>query len=205
MVLLYQSSEVAVTPKAGGNVRLGSDSHLKVTLLTLYSASSHTLLEAPSDYNTFCWCRVALRWTYNIIHTTLLRRMKGTNISRVGSRRRAWRRTLLMCWRKTTPLGVFQASKMGIGFRISWLLCQMIRLSGCGHYTLLRIWDGMTITNALSNTGVETLSKAWDGWCGSQPMLSISFTPLSVALTATHHQNASILKRTLRTGSGRHK
>jgi len=54
----------------------------------------------------------------------------------------------------------FQASKTRIASRSSWLPCQMIRLSGSGNYTLSRISDGMTITNALSNTGVETSSKA---------------------------------------------
>ena len=49
MVLLYQSSEVPVTLKAGRNTLLGSDSLLKLTLLSLHSASSHTLLEAPSN------------------------------------------------------------------------------------------------------------------------------------------------------------
>jgi len=60
----------------------------------------------------------------------------------------------------------------------------------------------MTITNALWNTGVETSSTAWDGWCGRHPMPSISFTPLSIALTVIHHRNASIPKCTLRTGRG---
>jgi len=109
----------------------------------------------------------ALRRTYKTIPTTHLRRMKSTNISSVGSRRRAWRSTMTTCWRKKTPLCVSQASTMGIASRSSWLACQMIRHSGSGNYTLSRIWDGMTITNALSNTGVETSSKAWDGWCGS--------------------------------------
>jgi hypothetical protein len=36
----------------------------------------------------------------------------------------------------------------------------MIRLTGSGNYTLSRICDGMTITNGLSNTGVETSLKA---------------------------------------------
>ena len=54
MVLPYQSSEVPVTPNAGGNALLGSDTLLKLTLLSLHSASSHTLLEAHSDQITFC-------------------------------------------------------------------------------------------------------------------------------------------------------
>jgi len=49
MVLPYQSSEIPVTPKAGRNALLRSDSLLKLTLLSLHSASSQTLLEAPSD------------------------------------------------------------------------------------------------------------------------------------------------------------
>jgi hypothetical protein len=61
----------------------------------------------------------------------------------------------------------------------------------------------MTITNTISNTGVETSSKAWDGGCGSWPTPSISYTPLSIALTAIPHQCASILICTLRSGGGR--
>jgi hypothetical protein len=49
MVLLYQSSEIPVTPKAGQNALLGSDTLLKLTLFNLHSTSSQTLLEAPSD------------------------------------------------------------------------------------------------------------------------------------------------------------
>jgi len=149
--------------------------------------------------------RVALRRTYKKIPTTHLQRVKSTNISSVGSRSQAWRRTMTECWRKKTLLCVSQASKMWMLSRILWLACQMIRLTGSGNYTLLRIWDGMTITNALTNTGVETSSKATDGWCDSQPTLSISFTPLSIALTVKRHWNASILKCTLQTGGGRHR
>ena len=48
-VLPYQSSELPATPKVGRNPFLGSESVLKLTLLSLHSASSHTLLEAPTD------------------------------------------------------------------------------------------------------------------------------------------------------------
>jgi len=68
-----------------------------------------------------------------------------------------------------------------------------------------RIRNGMKITNALSNTGVETSSKALDGSCSSQCTRSILFTPLSVALTAICNWNASISKCTLRTGGWRHR
>jgi len=81
----------------------------------------------------------------------------------------------------------------------------MIRLSGSGNYTRSRIWDGMTMTNALSNTGVETSSKAWGGWCSSQPTPRISFMPLTVASTAIRHRNAAIPKCTLRTSGGRNR
>jgi len=106
--------------------------------------------------------RVAFRRTYKIIPTTHLRSVKSTNISSVGSRRRAWRRTVTTCWRKKTPLCVSQASNMDMASRCSWLACQMIRISGSGNYTVSRILDGMTITNTLSNTGVETSSKPQD-------------------------------------------
>jgi len=58
MVLLYQSAEIPVTLKASWNTLLWSDTLLKLTLPSLHSKSSQTLLEAPCDYNTFCWCRV---------------------------------------------------------------------------------------------------------------------------------------------------
>jgi len=56
MVLLYHSLEISVTPNAGRNALLGSDTLLKLTHLSLHSTSSETLLEAPSDWNTICWC-----------------------------------------------------------------------------------------------------------------------------------------------------
>jgi len=49
MVLLYQSSEIPVTPKACQNAPLGSDTLMKLTHLTLHSTSSQALLEASSD------------------------------------------------------------------------------------------------------------------------------------------------------------
>ena len=79
----------------------------------------------------------------------------------------------------------------------------MIRLSGSGNYTLSRIRDGMTITNTLSNTGVETSLNTWDCTCGSERMQSMSFVPRRVASTVILLQNSSIPKGTLRTGGGR--
>jgi hypothetical protein len=54
MVRLYQSSAISVTPKAGRSALLQSDALLKLTHLSLHSASSQTLLEAPTGYNSFC-------------------------------------------------------------------------------------------------------------------------------------------------------
>jgi len=149
--------------------------------------------------------RVTLRGAYKTISTTRLRRVKSTLISSVGSRRKAWRCTMTMCWTKKTPLCVSVASKTGIASKSLWLECQIIRPSGSGKYTLSRIWDGMKITNAQSNKRAETSLEAWDGWRSSQPMPSISFMPLSVALTAIRHRNSSIPQCTLRTGGGRHR
>jgi len=59
MVLLYQSSEIPVTLKAGRNALLQSDTLLKLAHRSLHSTSSQTLLEAPSDWIIFCWCVVA--------------------------------------------------------------------------------------------------------------------------------------------------
>ena len=53
MVLLYQSSEIPLTPRAGRNALLGSNTLLKLTHLSLHCTSSQTLLETSSDYNTF--------------------------------------------------------------------------------------------------------------------------------------------------------
>jgi len=171
---------------------------------------NHTLARAlrwamtlPSHSNAML--RVALRRTYKTIPTTRLRRVMSTTISSVGSWRRAWIPTGMMCWRKKTLLRVSQPSKTGIVSRSCRQVCQMIWLLGSGNYTFSRRWDGMTITNALTTTGVETSSKEWDGWCSSQPMPRISFTPLGVALTEISHENAPILKCTLRTGHGRHR
>lgn len=45
----------------------------------------------------------------------------------------------------------------GMASKSSWLAWNIIRLLRSGNYTLLRIWDGITINKALSNAGVETL------------------------------------------------
>jgi len=47
--LLYQSSEISITLKAGRSTLLGSDALLKLTHLSLHSTSSQTLLEASSE------------------------------------------------------------------------------------------------------------------------------------------------------------
>ena len=62
MILPYQVSEIPLTLKAGRNALLGSHSLLKLTLLSLHSASSRELLEAPSDWNTFCWWSYRKEW-----------------------------------------------------------------------------------------------------------------------------------------------
>jgi len=49
MVLLFQSSEIPLTPKAGPNALLGSDTLLTLTHLSFHSTSSQTLLETSSD------------------------------------------------------------------------------------------------------------------------------------------------------------
>jgi len=49
MVLLYQASEISVTPKAGRNALQRSDTLLNLTHLSLHSTSSQTLLESSSD------------------------------------------------------------------------------------------------------------------------------------------------------------
>jgi len=81
----------------------------------------------------------------------------------------------------------------------------MIRLLGTGKNTLWRIWNGMTITNTQSNTGVATSSTAWNGWCDRHPILRILFSPLPFAVSAIRHKNSSILQCTLRTGGGKHR
>jgi len=150
------------------------------------------------------WCTgLILRCTYKTIPTTCLRPVKSTNLSSVGSRRSAYRRTMTICWSKNTALCISQASKSGMASRSTWLVCQIIKLSWCGNYTLSKIWDGMTITNALPNTQAETSSKASDGWCGWQPTLSISFTHVNIPLTAIRRQNTYIPKCTLQTGGGK--
>jgi len=148
---------------------------------------------------------VALWRSYTKIPNTQLRRMKSTTLSIVRSRRMEWRRTMTTCWRKKTRLYISQASKTGMACKSSWLACQMIWLLGSGTYTLSRISNGMTITNILSNIGVDSSSKALDGWSSSQRTRSISFTPLTVSLTAIPHQNSSLPKCTLRAGGGRHR
>jgi len=64
----------------------------------------------------------------------------------------------------------------------------MIRRSWSWNYTLSRTWDWMTITNALSNTGVESSSKAWDSWYCSPPTRSMLLTPDSIVGTPINHR-----------------
>jgi len=127
----------------------------------------------------------------------------STNISCVGSGRRAWRCTITLCWRTKAPRWDSEASKMRMESRSSWLVCQKICLLESENYTLLRIWDAMTIYNTQSYSWVKASSNAWDGWCGRQPMASITFMPPSIALKTRYHRNASIPKCALWTGSRR--
>jgi hypothetical protein len=52
IVLLYQSSEIQVTVKAGWNAVLRSDTLLQLMLISLHTTSSETLLESSRDNNT---------------------------------------------------------------------------------------------------------------------------------------------------------
>jgi len=66
IVLLYLSSDIPVTLKACRNTLLGSDTLLKLTLLSLHSTSSQTLLESSRDWHTFCWwmhLEAEIEWT----------------------------------------------------------------------------------------------------------------------------------------------
>jgi len=76
MVLPYKWSEIPVTPMTGWNALLGSGSLLKLTLLSLHSASSQTLLEAPSDKHTFCWWTCTNRFACHEAIATILRTLK---------------------------------------------------------------------------------------------------------------------------------
>jgi len=143
--------------------------------------------------------RVSLKPIYKSIPSTHVPCMERANICSLGSRRREWRCTMTTCWRNKSVRCFSQLSNMGIVSRTSRQACEMITLSGCGNYTLLRIWDGMTYTNALPDTGVDTSSEATDGWCGSQPMPSISFTPLSIAVTVIYLRNTPMMKCPLQT------
>jgi len=62
LVLLFQSSEISVTAKAAWSALLGSDTLLNLTHPSLHSTSCQTLLVAPSNSNTFCWCVAACCW-----------------------------------------------------------------------------------------------------------------------------------------------
>jgi len=66
MELQYQSSDIPVTLKARRNALLECDFLLNLTLLSLHSTFSQILLEAPSDWNTFCW------WISIHLHTIQL-------------------------------------------------------------------------------------------------------------------------------------
>jgi len=55
-VLQYQPSGIQFAPKANRNALLGSNTLLTLMLLCLHSTSCQTLMQAPSDWNTFCGC-----------------------------------------------------------------------------------------------------------------------------------------------------
>jgi len=55
IVLHDHLSEIPVTPKASWNPLIASDTLLKLTHLSLHSTSFQTLLETPSNKNSFCW------------------------------------------------------------------------------------------------------------------------------------------------------
>ena len=61
MVSLCHSFKIHGTPKTGQKALLVSDSLLMLTRPSLLSASTHSLLETPSDQNTSCWLRSRLQ------------------------------------------------------------------------------------------------------------------------------------------------
>jgi len=93
-------------------------------------------------------------------------------LRRNGDRcRRVWE----VCdgYRTELYLLMFPCFKDGDGVHELRLVCKMIRHSGSGNHTLSRISDGITITNDLSNSGVETSGTAWNGRFANQPTVSI--------------------------------
>jgi len=103
--------------------------------------------------------RVAWRWNYKTIPNTRLQRVKSKTLCSVASKRKAWRHTMATCWTRQTPLCDSQDLQLGMASKTWWLACQVIKLFGSGNYTLSRIWDGITITNPISTTEVETSLK----------------------------------------------
>jgi hypothetical protein len=81
----------------------------------------------------------------------------------------------------------------------------MIMLSGSGNYTHLRIWNGMTITSALSNAAFETVSNHVMDIVAASVRWASYMLPLSVALLSICHWNTSITNSTLPRGGGRHR
>jgi hypothetical protein len=57
MVLMYNTSEILDTPKAGQNALLWSDTFLKLMHLRLHFTSSEILFEGSRDSIIFCWYR----------------------------------------------------------------------------------------------------------------------------------------------------
>jgi len=88
MVLLYQSLEITVTLKACRNAHLRFDTPLKLTYLSLHSTFSHTLVEAPSECNTFFWCRECVAFSFDNIVTQYLNyeflQPTGTQVTQDG-------------------------------------------------------------------------------------------------------------------------
>jgi len=188
------------------------------TLHTHWFNHHHILFwtEKHTPVAAFCWAfrslshwnttfRVTLNPTYNTIHTTELQYVNSTNINSLGSRGRERRNTTSMWWRKKILLCMSKPSEMGMASSRYWLACVIMRLSGSGNYTLSTIWDWMTITNALSDTWVETCSNVYDGWYGSQPIPTISYTHLNSALIPIRHRIVSIPTCALWTGGGKHR
>ena len=146
--LLYQSSEIPVTPKTGWNALLGSDTLLNLTHLSFHSTSSQTLLEAPSDLNTFCWCNDRLSLCLPMSWSSVNTEYSISQIFTVSRSQLIWYVLSLVSWWTVLYFTDVISTIMISKFAWSWASSILANLLDDGLHVYLKVDSIMASTFA---------------------------------------------------------
>jgi len=174
-----------VTLKAGRNALQGSDTLLKLTHLSLNSTFSQTLLEASSDWNTFCWCFWPLdnpreqHVCSDLLDKTNIHVLHTLGVDSICNQ--FWQYPLCSVYLHWQPDGLHQLLLGLVKDLLHWLLkiqkARNIKDQFDHWFTLVQYYSGL---HCFSKPFNSLKSVSWEGkeiW-GMIRTLAVNYTPI---------------------------